>query len=317
MAYTGVTTIGNVRALPQALMNLYSKRIEFEAMHAMHFISFADIVPDFSKQKGETIIFTVYRNVQRGGKLVEGVRLTERTMQAYQVPLSIDEYGNAIGVTEKMLKMSDEDLLATAAFLLGRDYTLVTDLMLRDACAQAPNVFYGNQTDTLPNMDADCVYSTAEVDLGVELLQTNSVPKFKVGGDEFYVAIAHPHQIKDLKHDPEWKYPNQYTGAIFAGEVGKWNGVRFIENANVPNGACAATDPAYDADLHLACDNASLDAYSSYLFGQGAYGFAVGAPVELRMKAPEDYGREQGMAWIAIQGAGLLNDNNIVRIETT
>jgi hypothetical protein len=51
--------------------------------------------------------------------------------------------------------------------------------------------------------------------------------------DGAYVAIIHPDCAYDLMSDPNWKYPHQYAepSAIFEGEIGKIEGVRFIESS--------------------------------------------------------------------------------------
>ena len=43
---------------------------------------------------------------------------------------------------------------------------------------------------------------------------------------------------------------------------------------------------------------------------------AVSLPVELRDNGVIDYGRERGLAWYAIMGAGILHEKHGVVIET-
>ena len=79
------------------------------------------------------------------------------------------------------------------------------------------------------------------------------------------------------------------------------------------NGACAETDPAYDADL-VATDGTKV--YQSVLFGDAYFGIAFSLPVELRDNGVEDFGRKRSLAWYAIFGVGKLHDQYGVVIET-
>ena len=70
----------------------------------------------------ETINFTIYNDITRGGSLDEGVSLSSKSMSADQKSIQIKEWGNAIKVSEKLLRLSWDDVMAESATLLGRDY---------------------------------------------------------------------------------------------------------------------------------------------------------------------------------------------------
>ena len=82
------------------------------------------------------------------------------------------------------------------------------------------------------------------------------------------------------------------------------------------NGACANTDPAYDADLIKNADGNQVPVYKAVIFGDEYYGIAWSLPVELRDNGVEDFGRKQSLAWYAIWGTGILNNEYGVVIET-
>ncbi len=83
-----------------------------------------------------------------------------------------------------------------------------------------------------------------------------------------YVAIIHPDVSYDLMNDPAWKYPNQYIDAAhtFEGEIGKIEGVRFIETGEAK--IFHAPDLASDS-RHLTV-NGAVSAKSSVTFDGGA-----------------------------------------------
>ncbi len=63
-------------------------------------------------------------------------------------------------------------------------------------------------------------------------------------------------------------------------------------------------------------NDADVDVYKAVMFGENAYGLATALPVEMRDNGVEDFGRSHKLAWYSIMGTGILEDDNIVRIET-
>jgi N4-gp56 family major capsid protein len=232
--------------------------------------------------------------------------------------ITVTEYGNAIGVTEKLLIMSFDDTLAEGAKLLGRDYAVVNDLMCRDALSAATQVLYAGDKFSAAAMDGAVDFFDVEViRKGVEILQTKNAPKFN--GD-YYICFIHPHQASSLKRDPDWISANNYanTRALFNGEIGRWEDVIFIATTNCRNGAAATSDPGYEATMvNQATGGASpANVYEGILFADSAYGKATGLPVEMRDSGVQDYGRKHGLAWYSIMGAAILEDDFIVRIDS-
>jgi N4-gp56 family major capsid protein len=314
--YSGVSTVGSYVALPQAIMDVYSMDILHEAMGIMRYEEFAVKKTELSAMPGQTITMTRYNNLSAGGQLTENVALVETNITASQKAISVTEWGKAIGVSEKLLQMSMHDVLAESALLLGRNYAQTNDLMCRDALAGATqSVFAGNRA-TAALMQSGVDYFDVEmIRQGVEVLQTKNAPKFM--GD-FYVCFLHPHQAAYLKRDPDWVAAQNYAGtrALFNGELGRWEDVIFVGTTHARNGACSSSDPGYVAAMvDQATGGASnADTYEAILFADSAYGKATALPVELRQSERADYGRRHGLAWYAIQGAGILEDDFIVKL---
>lgn len=82
------------------------------------------------------------------------------------------------------------------------------------------------------------------------------------------------------------------------------------------NGACAQTDPAYDADLKTGASGNQTNIYKAVIFGQSYYGLATALPVEIRDNGVEDFGRRRSLAWYSLFGVAKLNDEYGVVIET-
>ena len=92
----------------------------------------------------------------------------------------------------------------------------------------------------------------------------------------------------------------------------------------MPNGANSATDantgdpidPGFNNNLANGVASNQTDVYQAVMFGEYSYGHAIALPVELRDNGVQDFGREHALAWYAIWGQALLENANIVLIET-
>ena len=307
-----------------AVRDVYSAEIFFSALPILKFDQFTTKKTELGVQPGTQIQMPRYGNIKRGGKLTEGDRMKTQAMSLTQQAISVDEYGNAIGFSERLLNASFYDQLAAASMLLGRDLAIVLDLALRDMFAAAVNVIYASTATDRSTIAATFVFTTREIKDAVEALETNNAPKW--GGDH-YIGFIHPHQARGLRDDAAWINASLYSGAaaIYTGEIGRFEDVRFVTSTVMPNGANNTTDPAtgefvdpgYDATLRNQGVGSAVNIYKAVIFGEFAVGHATSLPVELRDNGgSEDYGREHGLAWYSIWGQGRLENKNLVVIET-
>ena len=151
----------------------------------------------------------------------------------------------------------------------------------------------------------------------IEILATNNAPKY---ANTNWICFVHPHQSRDLRDDSAWINASNYGAPeqLFTGEIGRIDDTRFIETTLMCNGACAATDPAFVAELKAGADGAPSDTnvYQAVIFGDAYFGIAFSLPGELRDNGVEDFGRKRSLAWYAIFGVGRLHDEYGVVIET-
>lgn len=100
---------------------------------------------------------------------------------------------------------------------------------------------------------------------------------------------------------------------IMAGEVGRYESVRFIEQNEVPKGH--ANDVAFsvtsgDTDnIYTATDDAWNNAKSSWclFFGADTVIEAPSVPEEIRAKLPQDFGRDNAVAYYYMGEAGICH----------
>lgn len=312
---TAVNAGEGMSKLDNATRIVYAKEIQFKAMPNMRFFQFASVKTELGVQPGLTISMMTYDNLALGGTLTEGVPMVGKALSNSMKSITVAEKGNAVKVSELLLQSSFDDIMATATTLLARDYATVLDLELRDCALKNATVIFGRKTGAAKITARDAItaenpLTVATVKDGVEILATNNAPKFE---GNYYICFVHPHQSRDLRDDNAWINASNYGAPtqLFTGEIGRIDDVRFIETTLMCNGAAGEDDPAYKADLA-----GDVPVYQSVLFGENYYGIAFGLPMELRDEPPKDFGREHGLAWYAIWGVDLLQEENGVVIET-
>ena len=324
MSIASVTTntVGGVDTntrLGSALLDVYSLDILHKAQGVMRFEEFAIRKQEFTAAPGEKINFIIYDDLELGtakGKLTESDSLAHNAMVASQATITIEEWGKAIKVSEKLLRLSWDDVMAEAATLLGRDYAVVRDIALRDALTASTNIEFADSTINNVNaLAATDVMSTDLVRRSVEILETNNAPKFY--GD-YYICFVYPHQASDLRRDTTWINANAYAGTrnIFNGEIGRWEDVVFITSTHCRNGAAANEAPGYFADFDSAVHTGSEHGYEALMFGDQCLYVADALPVELRDNGIEDFGRTHGLAWYSLFGTKMLREDYAVRLIT-
>jgi len=308
-----VTTTTNATQLKN--LNVWSKEVAFKAMPNLRFFQFADVQDDLTKEAGETIQMLTYNNLKQGGKLTENVDMTTQAITGSLKEVKVTEYGNAVAVTEKLLRTSYDDTMARVSTLLGRDYALVLDCELRDVALTGTNVVYAGKVANRAGLASNNTLNVSTIKDAVEILSTNNAPK--VGGAN-WVCFVHPHQSRGLRDDNAWINASNYGAPdqLFTGEIGRIDDTIFIETTLMKNGACAQTDPAYDADLKTGASGNQTNIYKAVIFGQSYYGLATALPVEIRDNGVEDFGRRRSLAWYSLFGVAKLNDEYGVVIET-
>jgi hypothetical protein len=86
------------------------------------------------------------------------------------------------------------------------------------------------------------------------------------------------------------KYTAEFAKNIFNGEVGKYYGVRFVEETGY---------------LSNVIGNSSTYGQAVFFGSDNVYE-AVAVPEEIRVKVSLDYGRDQGLAWYFLGGFKIV-----------
>jgi len=323
---TAQSTEGDGVILDHAVRAVYSKEIEFKALPLLLFRQFAQIRTELGKEPGDTISMLTYDNLQLGGSLKENVPMATQALSQSMRQLKVDEFGNAVSNSQRLITTSFDDVMATTTQLLARDYALVLDCMLRDTALSGTNIVYadksnGTKVTSRTDLDDTCILKVSTIKDAIEILATANAPKYN---GQNWICFVHPHQSRDLRDDSAWINASNYGAPMlpFTGEIGRIDDTRFVETTIMCNGKAATKDYGYAPYLKdgFAGDSdnppVNTDVFQAVIFGDAYYGLAVALPVELRDNGIEDFGRKRSLGWYAIFGSGLLHDDYGVVIET-
>lgn len=161
-----------------------------------------------------------------------------------KVVLTPQEKGQGVSRT---LKLSNRGLvpidpvIGKAVGQLGAD---VIDALVQDAMRSTTNKLYPGTKTATNQITATDTVTAAAVRKAVTKLRAKSV---ETRDGQFYVGVFHPDVIHDLRSETgsgSWRVPNEYgtnQSAIWNGEFGEFEGVRFIQTPTVLRGADAGT----------------------------------------------------------------------------
>jgi len=300
---------GDFTAIPQIVKDFYSKEVLFQAQPRCKFLQFAKIRREIQAVRSKSIEFVKYGNLAGGGEIDEATTLTTEALAASTIPISVKEQVNAVTLTELLIRTSLHDVLENSTQLLANNLAVVLDKQFRDAVLETTNVIFGNGAANLGAMTSGSVFNSRTVKDAVEVLAINNAPKFE--GD-YYVCIAHPKQLRQLRDDANWINANTYMGRrqLYRGEVGMYEGVIFIESTNMPHMDNTATEVKYGDGY------TPTHACEAVIFGENAYAWAVALDVELRADAVTELGRKRTLGWYGIWGMGLIEEDNVIKILT-
>lgn len=296
-------------SIPQAVRDFYSKEVLFQAQPRLRFAQFAKVKRDLQAVRGKSIVFVKYGNLAGGGSLEESDVLTPEGMTTSEVVIPVKEQANSIQVTEYLLRTSLLDVLGDASKLLANNMAMVLDAQFRDTVLKTANVVYGGDATSIDDIAAGDAFTTKTVKDAVETLATNNAPR--INGD-YYVCIAHPHQLRQLRDDQNWINANTYMGRrqLYIGEVGMYEGCVFIETTQMPKLDTKALTEKYGKAGSL------TEGYEAVFFGDNAYAWGIALDVELRDDGVVELGRKHTLGWYGIWGTGIIEEKNIVKALT-
>ena len=232
------------------------------------------------------------------------------------------------GVTPEGQKLNMGVITATVAQYGG----FILDTITREVLNGGTNVQYAEgQVDSRANLcggsktDSENHYLTVDaVRRAVRYLKVMNAPKI----NGYYAGIIHPDCSYDLMSDPKWVNVKTYSDpdGIYEGEIGRIEGVRFVETSEAKVFTHAGKDyETGTASSGTVTPKASArDVYSTLILGADAYGVTeiTGGGLQHIVKQLGSAGTADPLdqrataGWKATKVAERLVEAYMVRIET-
>jgi N4-gp56 family major capsid protein len=271
---------------------------------------------DHGLHRGSQAYWNIYSKIaNQGGRLTETQTMPESGFTVTQRSLTVFEGGNSVPYTGRLDALGEHDVTEIIDKALRDDVRKFHDLEAFNqfnACQLRVQAASGTSTTSLTLTTNGATTETNNVAFGtghhkaiVDLMKERHIPPFS--GDD-YVAISHPSTFRPMKNSLESvkQYTETGIGQIFRGEVGRYDGARFIEQDYIAKGG-ADDSTTYDPSNEVA--DAWNNGLSSWIFymGDDTVAEALVIPEEIRAKLPGDYGRSRGIAWYYLGGYGLIH----------
>lgn len=274
-----------------------------ELQPALRFRQLCDVRDATEKglHAGAQFYWNVYSDVAtQGGSIAEDDVMPETNFTVAQRSLTVTEYGNSVPFNQKLDNLSKHPVTEVIHRVLKNDAAKALDTAAHaqfDACKLRVAPTSGTSTTAVTLTTNGATATTNNVALGsghvkaiVDVMKERNIPPFR---NSDYVAVGWPSTFRTLKNDLESLHQYVDTGfqMITNGEIGRYEGCRFIEQTNVAKASWT---------------NAKSD--WAFFLGDDTVAEAVVIPEEIRGRIPTDFGRSRAVAWYALLGYGIAHD---------
>ena len=314
--YAAETGTGNLTTDQVA----FEKLAYFALRPEMYYDQFADVQATNATNPGSSVKFTIFSDLAAATtELGEAEDVTPVAMSDSQVTVTLKEYGNATVTTAKLRASSFIPVDPVAANAVGYNAGLSIDSICRAVVQAGDNVIYATGGATDPSsrttINSDDLLAPADVRKVVAQLRKANVPT--IGGS--YVGFIHPDVSYDFRGNTDaaaWRTPANYVNpaGIYNGEIGMFEGVRFIESPRAPL-------------FENASDNSgsagTIDVYGTLVMGRQALAKGVSLGGEYGAQPTIVYGtvtdilkRFRPVGWKHFVGYGVFRQDALRRIES-
>jgi N4-gp56 family major capsid protein len=303
----------------------YDRALEFALRAQPMFRMVADKRPVAQAMPGSSVVFEIYQDLTQAitplNELVDPDAVAAGNPST--VSVTLNEYGNAILVSNKLDLFSFTDVTAGLVNQVAWNLIDSVDLLVQNVLAAGTQtlrtdgttkVSYGfGSTPTNPialtSIDSDSVFNSDMARFATTQLRTNKVHPNK---GSYYTAYIHPQVSYDLKRETgagSWRQPHEYSapGNIWASEIGEYEGACYIESPRAQNVQSGAGSGSTQTRV-----------FNTYYTGQQALAEAVAEEFHtVRGPVVDKLTRFQPLGWYGVAGWSLYRPEALIVAQST
>lgn len=320
-----MSSITSTTQIPAEVNNFYDRTLLINARPRLVHRRWAQRRPLPANAGTKTIKFRRYGALATNTTaLTEGITPAGKQLSTTTITATVSQYGDFTTVTDVVSFTSKDRALKEAAEVLGWQAGETIDELCRDVIVTGTNVYYGGDATSRVTLAAGDNITTTLLDKVITVLENNKTMPIttQVAPDPGYntspvaacfIGIVHPFVAYTLEgltgFTPVEEYANKAD--VMDGEIGKYRKIRFIVTPN--------------AKVFSAAGASSENIYATLVFGKWAYGDTEISGQGLQnIRKPYGSGgtndplnQRATSGWKATYVAKILNDDFMVRIETT
>ena len=292
----------------------YDRLVEFALRSVPTFRAVADKKVGNQTHAGSSVLFQLYNDLAVAtSALTETVDPDAVAIPATTtVAVTLNEYGNSIISTRKLDLFSLADVEPALANIVAYNMNDSLDTIVRGVLATSTQVIReiagAISTAAITGVSATDTIKAKDIRYTVAKMRAaNVVPR----RGSLFASYIHPEVSHDLRAETgagAWRQPHEYVdpSGIYAGEIGTFEGVAFIESPRLPNSQAGAGSGTTQTRV-----------YDTFIMGQQALAEAVAEePHTVIGPVTDKLMRLRPIGWYGVLGWNLYRPEAMWRVQT-
>lgn len=292
----------------------YDRLVEFALRSTPSFRAVADKKVGNQTHAGSSVLFQIYNDLAaKTSTLTETVDVEAVAVPATTtIAVTLQEYGNSIVSTRKLDLFSLADVEPALANILAYNMNDSLDEVIKTVLAGGTKVIReiagAISTAAVTGVSATDTIKAKDIRYVVAKMRAaNVVPR----RGNLFASYIHPEVSHDLRAETgtaSWRQPHEYVdpSGIYAGEIGTFEGVAFIESPRLPNSQAGAGSGTTQTRV-----------YDTFIMGQQALAEAIAEePHTVVGPVTDKLMRLRPLGWYAVAGWSLYRPDALYRVQT-
>ena len=292
----------------------YDRLVEFALRSVPSFRAVADKKVGNQTHAGSSVLFQLYNDLAVATTaLTETVDPDSVAIPATTtVAVTLNEYGNSIISTRKLDLFSLADVEPALANIVAFNMNDSLDTIVRSVLGAGTQVIReiagAISTAAITGVSATDTIKAKDIRYTVAKMRAaNVVPR----RGSLFASYIHPEVSHDLRAETgagSWRQPHEYVdpSGLYAGEIGTFEGVAFIESPRLPNSQAGAGTGTTQTRV-----------YDTFIMGQQALAEAVAEePHTVIGPVTDKLMRLRPIGWYGVLGWSLYRPESMWRIQT-